>query len=64
MSILEKKFLREELLPATWGTISAHQMVILSIIFENGTTIFKMEQKWDKNGTKMGQTWWKHAIHL
>ena len=37
----------------TWGTISAPQIVILSIIFENGTKIFEMEQKWNKNGGNM-----------
>ena len=37
--------------PVTWGTISAPQIDILSIILKNGTKIFKMEQKW-----------WKYAL--
>ena len=37
----------------TWGTISAPQVDILSIILKNGTKIFKMEQKWNKNGGNM-----------
>ena len=43
-----KKFLTKELLPVTWRTISMPHIVILLIIFENGTIIFKMEQKWWK----------------
>ena len=37
----------------TWSTISAPQIVTISNIVENGIRIFKMEQKWNKNGGNM-----------
>ena len=38
----------------TWGTYYAPQIVILSIILENGTKIFGMEQKWENKNWVLG----------
>ena len=45
----EKKFPQGRVALATWGTISAPQIVILLIIFENG----KKSLRWNKNGRNM-----------